>query len=324
MKTLKKVNYKKIANILKISKSILPDYDQIMVKGNEVRITDLQTLFIHNTSNFGLTDARNVNKDIINVMELNDKNTTLLYDPDSWDVDKTFTDEFEGENNYVIFAEKDTRHLYNAVPFVCKDELRPVMTGVCCNGGICAIDAHKLYFYNNLSSPVESIFPVNFIKIMELLKITNCNIEVNNKFAYLKTDEFKLYCKLIDGKFPNYKVVIPENNPFNIEVDNKLLSQALKQLLPFVNKATNMIKLSTDNSNLILHAENVDYGIEQTIEIPDCVNNLETDFAIGLNLKLLQICIKPLGSNLSVDLSAPNRAIVINNNVVLMPLMLNN
>jgi len=98
MKNLKKVNYKGIANILKINKNAITDFQDILIKENQVQITNLDVLFIHNTINFDVSDARKVDKDVINNFELTDKNTSKLYDLDNWDIEQNFTDEFEGEN----------------------------------------------------------------------------------------------------------------------------------------------------------------------------------------------------------------------------------
>ena len=54
----------------------------------------------------------------------------------------------------------------------------------------------------------------------------------------------ELVCRLIDARFPDYKVVIPVDNPYKMNVARSDFQNALRRVSVFSNKSTNQVALT--------------------------------------------------------------------------------
>jgi len=224
------------------------------------------------------------------------------------------------------------------------DELRPVMAGVYCDLHenditFVATDAHKLVRYRrtNLSpgSQVSFILPK---KPLTLLRNTLPNDETSVKIEYTEKntifnfDNYKLICKLVDGRYPNYEAVIPKENPNVLTVDRLAFLNVIRRVSIFANKSTHQIRLKINGQELLLSAEDLDYS-NAAQERLTCSYNGE-DMDIGFNSRFLIEMLTNLESEeISFHMSQPNRAglIIPDTNseeedilMLIMPVMLNN
>ena len=138
-------------------------------------------------------------------------------------------------------------------------------------------------------------------------------------------------CRLIDARFPDYKVVIPTDNPYKLVVNKSDFQGALRRVAIFSNKSTNQVVLNIAGSELELTAQDVDFSFEGD-ERMKCRYDGE-DLAIAFNAKFL---IEMLGAadsdDIKVELSTPTKAGIIKPTekedneelmMLVMPLMLN-
>ena len=167
-----------------------------------------------------------------------------------------------------ILAENIVRTIFATA----QDELRPVMNGIffdltadCLS--IVASDGHKLV-RNKLFS-IRSEQPASFIlpkKPANLLKNLlgkdggDVLIRFDGRNAEINYGDGTLQCRLIEGRFPNYNSVIPQNNPNEIRVDRLQLLAALRRVQPFANDSSNLIRFHVDGSTLQLDAEDYDFS----------------------------------------------------------------
>jgi len=138
-------------------------------------------------------------------------------------------------------------------------------------------------------------------------------------------------CRLIDARFPDYKVVIPADNPFKLVVDKNDFQGALRRVSIFSNKSTNQVVVSISGSELQLAAQDVDFSFEGT-ERMQCQYNGE-DLQIAFNAKFLIEMLNATDSDeVSIDLSTPTKAGILKPTaqddeedllMLVMPLMLN-
>jgi len=225
------------------------------------------------------------------------------------------------------------------------DEIRPVMTGVFMemteNGlNFVATDAHKLVRYRRLDikSDVKESFivpkkPINQLKSALAGKADETVIvEFNKANASFTMSGFKLVCRLIDGRYPNYEAVIPKSNPNKLTIDRQLLLSAIRRVAIFSSKATHQIRFKIAGQELTLTAEDLDYYNEAKERL-SC-NYEGDDMEIGFNSRFFQEMLGNLNqTEVLLEMSAPNRAGLIipvdNQNtdedilMLLMPVMLN-
>ena len=225
------------------------------------------------------------------------------------------------------------------------DEIRPVMTGVfmeMTNNGLnfVATDAHKLVRYRRLDIKTDTLAsfivpkkPINQLKNALSGKADETVVvEFNKTNASFTMSGFKLVCRLIDGKYPNYEAVIPKSNPNKLTIDRQLLLSAIRRVAIFSSKATHQIRFKIAGQELTLTAEDLDYYNEAKERL-SC-NYSGDDMEIGFNSRFFQEMLGNLGQQeILLEMSAPNRAGLIipvdNQNadedilMLLMPVMLN-
>lgn len=227
---------------------------------------------------------------------------------------------------------------------VSSDDLRPAMTGVYWELDsksiqFVATDAHRLVRYKrtDINCPKKDAFivpkkPLNLLKSALPDNDDELTINYNTNHLFVTHGSTQMSCRLIDARFPDYKVVIPSDNPYRLTVDKGDFQSALRRVSIFSNKSTNQVVLNIQGSELQLAAQDVDFSFEGN-ERMKCQYDGE-DLAIAFNARFL---IEMLGaaetSEVSVELSTPTKAGILKPTegdkneellMLVMPLMLNN
>ena len=167
-----------------------------------------------------------------------------------------------------VLAENITRTIFATA----QDELRPVMNGIYFdlstdNLAVVASDGHKLV--RNKIFTVKSDEPSAFIlpkKPAGLLKNMlgkdggDVTIRFDERNAEINYGDGVLQCRLIEGRYPNYNSVIPQNNPNEVRVDRLGLLAALRRVQPFANDSSNLVRFHVEGSTLQLDAEDYDFS----------------------------------------------------------------
>ena len=167
-----------------------------------------------------------------------------------------------------VLAENINRTIFATA----QDELRPVMNGIyfdlsADNLAVVASDGHKLV--RNKIFSVKSEEPSAFIlpkKPASLLKNLlgkdggDVTIRFDERNAEINYGDGVLQCRLIEGRYPNYNSVIPQNNPNEVRVDRLGLLAALRRVQPFANDSSNLVRFHVEGSTLQLDAEDYDFS----------------------------------------------------------------
>src|SRR5678816_1916178 len=129
------------------------------------------------------------------------------------------------------------------------DDLRPAMTGVFFEldkkGLQCvATDAHRLVRYKrtDVSCPKSDNFivpkkPLTLLKSALPANDDEISISYNSNHFFVKHGTTQMSCRLIDARFPDYKVVIPSDNPYKLVVVKSDFQSALRRVNVFSNKS---------------------------------------------------------------------------------------
>ncbi|MCK9255124.1 MAG: DNA polymerase III subunit beta [Bacteroidales bacterium] len=254
-----------------------------------------------------------------------------------------------------IKAEKEKR--FNIIPDVLyggissaifatgDDELRPIMNGILVEFkndkiSFVATDAHKLVKYSRTELKTEE--EVSFIlpkKPASLLKgilpkaFSDIELSFDDKNALFTFDNTKLICRLIEGTFPNYSTVIPQDNPNKLVVDRIELLSSLKRVSIFASQSSSLVGIEITGNTLEVSAKDTDYSVAGN-ETINC-QYLGDDMKIGFKSNFLMEILNNISTTEVVfELSDPTRAGIIlpkdneNENedvlMLLMPMMLNN
>ena len=247
-----------------------------------------------------------------------------------------------GENSFAIAADVLLDAVNKTIFCTADDELRPVMNGIYFDLSedkitMVATDAHRLVRYMNTT--VSSAQPVSFIlpkKPAMLLKQVlkgNDNVSVNfgAKNATFAFGQTVVVCRPIEGRFPNYNAVIPQNNTNKVIVDRQTIVNACKRVAVFANTGTSLIKLALTENQIKISAQDIDFSTsaEETI----ACDYTGMPMAIGFKAPfLIEILANVASQDVVLQLADPARAGLIlpaeNDEgqdllILLMPMLLN-
>lgn len=248
------------------------------------------------------------------------------------------------ENGRIEFPAEVLLEAINKTIFcTADDELRPVMNGIYFDMledkiVLVATDAHRLVRYTNTS--ISAPQAMNFIlpkKPAALLKnvlakeegaVTIIFGEKNARFEFGQTI---IVCRQIEGRFPNYNAVIPQNNQNKVVVDRQTIINACKRVAVFANTGTSLLKLALSENQIKISAQDIDFSTsaEETI----ACSYTGAPMAIGFKAPFLIEIIGSIASDeVVLELADPARAGLIlpaenepNEDLLmlLMPMLLN-
>lgn len=202
---------------------------------------------------------------------------------------------------------------------VSNDNLRPAMTGVyfeMANDKLTFVstDAHRLVQFarTDVSCPENGGFvvpkkPLQQLKATLPADDTQLELAYNDSHMFIKSASLSMSCRLIDAKFPDYKAVIPNDNPYKLIINRNDFISALRRISIFANKTTNQVVLDINGNTVQLSAQDIDFSYEGK-ETLTCQYTGE-DMKIAFNAKLMVEMIGNMdGDDIEVSLSTPTRA----------------
>lgn len=135
------------------------------------------------------------------------------------------------------------------------------------------------------------------------------SVALTEKFIFFKFFSKTLTSVLIEGQFPNYQKVIPQNQSKSFKVKKSELQEALKRVSIFVEQKSNRTYFNLSDSKLVLSSEETDIGAAR--EELDFEFQGE-DAVIALNYRYVEEPLKVLEDDtLLVEFSDPSRAITL-------------
>lgn len=199
------------------------------------------------------------------------------------------------------------------------DELRPVMNGIYVaitpeEATFVASDAHKLVRYKRIDvkSDVEASFilpkkPAALLKNLLPKESFNVKVDFDDKFAFFSLTNFRIICRLTEGKYPSYNSVIPTNNPNKLQIDRIELYNTLRRVSVFSNQASNLVRLKLSGNQVVVSAQDVDYAIS-AVERLNCQyegDEMEIGFKSAFMIEILG---NLTSSEVKLEMSDPSRA----------------
>jgi len=134
-------------------------------------------------------------------------------------------------------------------------------------------------------------------------------LSVTDKTIFIKFGSYKLSSVLIEGQFPNYRRVIPENQVNSFSVKRVEMLDALKRVSLLVEQKSHRVYLGLSSGNVSVYCEENDIGNAKE-EIP-CKYDGE-DLTIALNYRYIEEPFKVMGGEeISILFNDPNKTITI-------------
>lgn len=224
-----------------------------------------------------------------------------------------------------------------------QDELRPVMNGIYFDLkddtlAIVASDGHKLVRnkYVGFDNTDSAAFilpkkPATLLKNVLTRDSGDVSISFDKQLAEITFEGGYLSCRLIEGKYPNYNSVIPQDNPNQITIDRKSLIGGLRRVLPFASDSSQLIRFNVSEGQLELKTEDLDFATNAKEDITCSYSGMK--MSIGFKgSSMLEILNNLGGDEVIILLADPSRAGVIipaqqpqNEDILMliMPMLLN-
>ena len=233
---------------------------------------------------------------------------------------KDFPDIHSGEfpDGFEIQAEKLAKLVDKTLFSVSTEETRYYLNGIyihsVINNGsevfrVVATDGHRLSRLSaELPKNAEGLSGVIIPRktVIELRKILDnkesiVNIKISKNKIKFVIDNITITSKLLDGAFPDYERVIPNNNKKELVIDTKEFIDAVDRVSTLSSDRTRAIKFDLKNKLLEINAENPDQGsAKENINVHYDGDDLE----IGFNSRyLLDIAKQISGANIKFLLS---------------------
>jgi DNA polymerase-3 subunit beta len=211
------------------------------------------------------------------------------------------------ESTHFSMANQDVRYYLNGMSIETENnEIRSVAT-----------DGHRLAICkisnDALALPARQVIVPRkgILEIIRLLSPVDETIKVflgSNHIRIIDT-EFSFTSKLVDGRFPDYRRVLPRNGDKVLETDKDQLRQVLSRASILSNEKFKGVRLNFSSSNLKITANNPEQEqAEEELEINFPYEDLEIGFNVSYVLDVLS-AIKD--SEVKFTLADANSSVVI-------------
>ncbi|MBN2744187.1 MAG: DNA polymerase III subunit beta [Marinilabiliaceae bacterium] len=199
------------------------------------------------------------------------------------------------------------------------DDLRPVMNGILMeinDAGLTfvASDSHKLVRYRrkDVSAGFEGAFilpqkPAGLLKNVLAREEGDVFIQFDKKNAYFTLPNYKLICRLVEGNYPSYNAVIPQDSPYQVTVDRVEFYNTLGRVSLFSSQSTNLVKLMLAPDEMTVSAQDLDFSISAYEKVGCQYQGKEMEIGFRSNF-LAEIIDNLSTTDVVFQLSDPSRA----------------
>lgn len=231
-----------------------------------------------------------------------------------------------------------------------RDETKQVIAGVHFQFSASGIDAaatdgHQLAFANSTTSTpsntetTEATIP--YQSLFELEKLlgnvsgeSNCTITIGKAIAAFDLPNVRVTTRLLEGQYPPYATLIPQQFDYQFTLERKSFDAALKRVAIVAENQNNTAKMvfDTKNQSATISTQSHDVGGAVESVLIEANNANKDKFYIGFNLKYLINALKYISTNeIIIKANRPTTPVIItpvNGNldqlVLVMPLDLTN
>lgn len=225
---------------------------------------------------------------------------------------------------YILGGGKVFRGVEKSLFAVASDSLRPIINGVHFDFTsdamvTAATDGFRLARYRDTEFRSDDDDVKGFTlgtKACTIAKSVLGSVEGDVKLSFtdkvviISNTDFKLTARLIEGVFPNYDKVIPQEHAAVADVDIISFKQALKRVLPMGDINANTVILRFSGDGIDISAEDL-VSSKSAKERISCDYHGE-DMIIGFSgARLLQAVSNFDGNSVTIELLSPKRAAVM-------------
>jgi DNA polymerase-3 subunit beta len=209
------------------------------------------------------------------------------------------------------------RALNQVVPAASRDETRPVLTGVLVEGEgdelrIAATDSYRLAVRTLGAQGVDGtrvLVPSRAVaEVARLAPGKQVRVELSSSQIGFHIEDALVQSRLIEGEFPAYRQLLPENLPNSLRITKGPFVEAIKRVAIMAQDSTPIfVELSSERIRISCHAQ----GLGEAAEDVDGAYTGE-EMRVALNAGYLETGIAAAdGDEVLIELSDPQRPALI-------------
>ncbi len=133
-------------------------------------------------------------------------------------------------------------------------------------------------------------------------------IALGSRISAFSTNSYTFTSRMVEGNFPNYRSIIPQNNPHIVVLNRQAFISALRRVLVIANNAQSiLVKLRIDSNAIRLSSQDVEFG--KSAEETMLCEYAGTPMRIAFKGNVLLDIINNIESeDVTIKLSDPSRA----------------
>lgn len=210
------------------------------------------------------------------------------------------------------------------VQFCCaNDELRPVLNGVYFDIDLekmsyVGTDGTRLAMIENSAAykrkeRASFILPSKFAKLLSNIvpvDFLELEISVNKTNIVFDFESYRLVCRMIEGRFPNYRGVIPKKQIKRVVLKKIDFVAALKRVSVFCDPASSLVVLKFDSTELTITAQDYSFSksAEETVSLQTGCEQIEIGFKSSY---LIEMVNSIPSENISISMNDPSTAAIL-------------
>lgn len=156
-------------------------------------------------------------------------------------------------------------------------------------------DSHRLATFR-ITEPIENGLEINIpgesiqgiIKLLS--KASSLNFEADNSLVKLETDQWVFISRLVEGQYPNYQQLIPQQFERETRINKSEFISALERVLIISEQRNGIVCIDILGDQIRLYADVPDYGDSE--EFVDCQNKGTALEKLAFNGKYLMDAVK--------------------------------
>lgn len=228
------------------------------------------------------------------------------------------------DSKYFTLSQKDLIKMINQTLFaISDDDARISMNGVLLekdnqNLNMIATDGKRMSYISkefdidiDIPDFKEIIIPAKILNIVKKICSGEGDIllAIDNNTLFIKINNIYLYSNLIEGQFPNYRKVIPQEQKYSARFKKTDLLEALKRVDLLVEKNTKKIYMDIQENVILLSSEKNDFG--EAREAIECEYNMDP-IILAFNSKYMEDPLRAINTNeIEIEFSTNVRAVTI-------------
>lgn len=210
--------------------------------------------------------------------------------------------------------------LTQTIPFAAKDDLRITFNSIFVDKKdielrLVSSDTKRLAFTKEFLTQTQNSFhflmPLKTASILKEMIFINTpiNLSILNHMVSFQYENMILISNQVDGNFPDYRNVIPEQTPFLFSVNKETFLSALKTLSPFYGGDFQKITMSIQSGEMILETEKTEIG--------EAKNNVPIDYqgepiTIAFNYRYFQEILNNIEEKqILIKIASPEKPVLL-------------